>query len=87
MRIPYSWLREVVNVGAPDWHVAPDDLEQALIRIGHEVEEVVTLGPVEGPLTVGRVSSIEELTGFKKPIRACRVDVGAGEDRVGTERV
>ncbi|EFG79583.1 phenylalanine--tRNA ligase, beta subunit [Mycobacterium parascrofulaceum ATCC BAA-614] len=81
MRIPYSWLREVVNVGAPDWHVAPDDLEQALIRIGHEVEEVVTLGPVEGPLTVGRVSSIEELTGFKKPIRACRVDVGAGEDR------
>ncbi|OCB47068.1 phenylalanine--tRNA ligase subunit beta [Mycobacterium malmoense] len=81
MRIPYSWLREVVNVGAPDWNVAPDDLEQALIRIGHEVEEVVTLGPVDGPLTVGRVSSIEELTGFKKPIRACRVDVGEGQDR------
>ncbi|OCB26292.1 phenylalanine--tRNA ligase subunit beta [Mycobacterium malmoense] len=81
MRIPYSWLREVVNVGAPDWDVAPDDLEQALIRIGHEVEEVVTLGPVDGPLTVGRVSSIEELTGFKKPIRACRVDVGEGQDR------
>ncbi len=81
MRIPYSWLREVVNLGAPDWDVAPDDLEQTLIRIGHEVEEVVTLGPVDGPLTVGRVSSIEELTGFKKPIRACRVDVGDGEDR------
>ncbi len=29
-----------------------------------------------GPLVVGRVLEIEELTGFKKPIRYCRVDVG-----------
>ena len=76
MRIPYSWLREVVTEGAPGWDVAPDDLEQTLVRIGHEVEEVVTLGPVDGPLTVGRVTGIDELTGFKKPIRACLVDVG-----------
>ncbi|OBG94174.1 phenylalanine--tRNA ligase subunit beta [Mycobacterium sp. E3251] len=81
MRIPYSWLQEVVAAGAPGWDVAPGDLEQALIRIGHEVEEVVTLGPVDGPLTVGRVTDIEELTGFKKPIRACRVDVGDGAER------
>ncbi|BBZ69328.1 phenylalanine--tRNA ligase subunit beta [Mycobacterium paraseoulense] len=81
MRVPYSWLREVVNAGAPGWDVAPGDLEQTLVRIGHEVEEVVTLGPVDGPLTVGRVTAIEELTGFKKPIRACRVDVGDGRDR------
>ena len=46
------------------------------MRIGHEVEEVITLGPVDGPLTVGRVTAIEELTEFKKPIRACKVDVG-----------
>jgi phenylalanyl-tRNA synthetase beta chain len=76
MRVPYSWLREVVSAGAPGWDVKPADLEQALIRIGHEVEEVITLGPVDGPLTVGRVASIEELTEFKKPIRACKVDVG-----------
>ncbi len=56
MRVPYSWLREVVSAGAPGWDVTPDDLEQALIRIGHEVEEVITLGPVNGPLTVGRVA-------------------------------
>ena len=79
MRVPYSWLREVVAAGAPGWDVAPGDLEQALLRIGHEVEEVVTLGPVDGPLTVGRVTAIEELSGFKKPIRACLVAVG--EDR------
>jgi phenylalanyl-tRNA synthetase beta chain len=76
MRVPYSWLREVVSVGAPGWDVTPDDLEQALVRIGHEVEEVITLGPIDGPLTVGRVIEIEELTEFKKPIRACKVDVG-----------
>ncbi|MGE2817587.1 phenylalanine--tRNA ligase subunit beta [Mycobacterium heidelbergense] len=81
MRIPYSWLREVVAVGAPGWDVTPGDLEQTLVRIGHEVEEVVTLGPVDGPLTVGRVTGIEELTEFKKPIRACLVDVGEGQPR------
>ncbi|OMC47880.1 phenylalanine--tRNA ligase subunit beta [Mycobacterium sp. IS-1264] len=81
MRLPYSWLREVVAVGAPGWDVAPSDLEQTLVRIGHEVEEVVTLGPVDGPLTVGRVTGIEELTEFKKPIRACLVDVGEGAPR------
>ena len=81
MRVPYSWLREVVSAGAADWDVSAVDLEQALIRIGHEVEEVITLGPVTGPLTVGRVTHIEELTEFKKPIRACKVDVGESDPR------
>ena len=81
MRVPYSWLREVVNAGAGDWDVTPAELEQTLIRIGHEVEEVLTLGPVDGPLTVGRVADIEELTEFKKPIRACLVDVGEDKPR------
>lgn len=84
MRLPYSWIREVVQAGAPGWDVDPHDLEQALIRVGHEVEDIITLGPVSGPLKVGRVTGIEELTGFKKPIRACTVDVG--EDDNGTGR-
>jgi phenylalanyl-tRNA synthetase beta chain len=79
MRVPYSWIREVVAAGAPGWDVSATDLEQALIRIGHEVEDVITLGPVSGPLAVGRVSDIEELTEFKKPIRACKVDTGEDE--------
>ncbi|WP_444308852.1 hypothetical protein, partial [Mycobacterium marinum] len=55
MRVPYSWLREVVAAGAPGWDVSPEELEQALVRIGHEVEAVTPVGPVTGPLTVGRV--------------------------------
>ena len=52
MRLPYSWLREVVAAGAPGWDVPAEDLEQALIRIGHEVEDIIPVGPVSGPLTV-----------------------------------
>ncbi len=81
MRLPYSWLREVVRAGSPDWDVSPDELEDTLINIGHEVEEVIPVGPVSGPLTVGRVLDIEELTEFKKPIRAVKVDVGEPEPR------
>ncbi|HEX2212893.1 MAG TPA: phenylalanine--tRNA ligase subunit beta, partial [Mycobacterium sp.] len=81
MRLPYSWLRDVVQAGAPGWDVSADELEQTLIRIGHEVEEIIPVGPVSGPLTVGRVAEIEELTEFKKPIRAVKVDVGEPEPR------
>nr|MDT5134234.1 phenylalanyl-tRNA synthetase beta chain [Mycobacterium sp.] len=81
MRLPYSWLREVVATGAPGWDVSPGELEQTLTRIGHEVEEVIPVGPVTGPLTIGRVTEIEELTEFKKPIRAVKVDVGEDQPR------
>jgi len=81
MRVPYSWLREVVAAGAPGWDVSPDDLEQTFVRIGHEVEEVIPVGPVAGPLKIARVVEIEELTEFKKPIRAVRVDIGEPQVR------
>src|SRR6476646_8472293 len=81
MRLPYSWLRDVVQAGAPGWDVSPYELENTLIRIGHEVEDVIPVGPVTGPLTVGRVVEIDELTEFKKPIRAVKVDVGEPETR------
>ena len=81
MRLPYSWLRDVIAAGAPGWEANADELEQTLIRIGHEVEEVIAVGPVSGPLTVGRVTEIEELAEFKKPIRAVKVDVGETEPR------
>jgi len=81
MRLPYSWLRDVVRAGTPGWDVSVDDLEQTLIRIGHEVEDIIPVGPVSGPLTIGRVVEIEELTEFKKPIRAVKVDVGEAQPR------
>jgi phenylalanyl-tRNA synthetase beta chain len=75
MRVSVSWLREYVDLPAD---LPADDLEQALVDLGIEVESVADLrASVTGALVVGEVLEIEELTGFKKPIRFCRVDVGA----------
>jgi phenylalanyl-tRNA synthetase beta chain len=75
MRVPLSWLREYVDLPAA---VTGRDVAARLIAAGLEVEGVEQLGAdLTGPLVVGRVLAIEELTGFKKPIRYCQVDVGA----------
>ncbi|MFI5844073.1 phenylalanine--tRNA ligase subunit beta [Catenuloplanes sp. NPDC051500] len=74
MRIGVSWLREHVEL--PDG-ITGADVEQALISLGIEVDSVVDqAATIKGSLVVGRVLTIEELTGFKKPIRHCTVDVG-----------
>jgi phenylalanyl-tRNA synthetase beta chain len=77
MRVPVEWLREYVD--AP---TDPETLESALVRVGLEVEEITDLrASVTGPLVVGRVVEIEELTGHKKPVRHCQVDVGEADPR------
>ncbi|HEU5157046.1 MAG TPA: phenylalanine--tRNA ligase subunit beta [Streptosporangiaceae bacterium] len=73
MRAPLSWLREYVDLPGD---VTGRELAQRLIEAGLEVETVDRLD-LEGPLVVGKVLAVEELTGFKKPIRYCQVDVGA----------
>ncbi|MFN3602181.1 MAG: phenylalanine--tRNA ligase subunit beta [Dietzia sp.] len=80
MRIAQSWLTEILQRANDGWSVTPAELDAGFVRVGLEVEgEPETLPEISGPLTIGRVSSIEELEGFKKPIRFCLVDVGAGE--------
>ncbi|MGH6654922.1 MAG: phenylalanine--tRNA ligase subunit beta [Actinocrinis sp.] len=74
MRVPLSWLREYVELpaGARGREVA-----ERLVRAGLEVETVHESGVgLTGPLVVGHVLEVEELTGFKKPIRFCQVQVG-----------
>lgn len=74
MRIPVSWLREMVALPV---EVSGREIAERITNAGLEVESVETLGGgTSGPLIVGRVESIEELTEFKKPIRYCQVDVG-----------
>ncbi|MEU3891241.1 phenylalanine--tRNA ligase subunit beta [Streptomyces sp. NPDC029041] len=74
MRVPLSWLREYVDL--PETETGRD-VQAKLISAGLEVETVEQLGAdLKGPLVVGQVATIEELTDFKKPIRFCTVDVG-----------
>ncbi len=76
MRVPISWLREFAPVPAGQ---SGRDVAERLVRAGLEVETVdVYGGEVTGPLVVGQVREITELTEFRKPIRFCRVAVGAG---------
>ncbi|GHA28489.1 phenylalanine--tRNA ligase beta subunit [Streptomyces tauricus] len=74
MRVPLSWLREYVDLPATE---TGRDVQAKLVSAGLEVERVEQLGAgLKGPLVVGKVLTIEELEGFKKPIRFCTVDVG-----------
>ncbi|MEV7732660.1 phenylalanine--tRNA ligase subunit beta [Streptomyces sp. NPDC088921] len=74
MRVPLSWLREYVDLPATE---TGRDVQAKLVSAGLEVETVEHLGAdLKGPLVVGQVLTIEELEGFKKPIRFCTVNVG-----------
>jgi phenylalanyl-tRNA synthetase beta chain len=72
VRVPLSWLRTFV----PGLTASSHEIANALIRAGLEVEQVLRFGDDVTNVVVGRVVEIEELTGHKKPIRFCRVDVG-----------
>ena len=72
MRVPLSWLRELV----PGLTATADEVYEALVRAGLEVEQVERIGHDITAVVVGEVLDVEELTGFKKPIRYCHVDVG-----------
>ncbi len=74
MKTSLSWLREYVELPAS---LTAEELDSALTELGMEVESIVDQSAtIKGDLVVGRVLSIEELTGFKKPIRFTQVDVG-----------
>ena len=67
MRAPLSWIREFVDIPST---ISADQISDALIRVGFEVEEIIVQGSdLTGPLKFGKVLTIEEVTGFKKPIR------------------
>jgi phenylalanyl-tRNA synthetase beta chain len=69
-----SWLRDYVDLPAD---LTTEQLDAALTNLGMEVESIVDQSAtVKGDLVIGRVLTIEELTGFKKPIRFTTVDVG-----------
>ena len=79
MRVPLSWLLEYAAV---DPGTEPAEIARRLTAAGLEVESVEPVGQEISNVIVGQVAEIEELAGFKKPIRYCRVDTGSGEQQV-----
>jgi phenylalanyl-tRNA synthetase beta chain len=79
MRAPLSWIREFVEI--PN-KISAEEIAEGLIRVGFEVEEIITSGAgLTGPLKFAKVLSIEEITEFKKPIRYVGLDCGEKEVR------
>ncbi|WP_336212690.1 phenylalanine--tRNA ligase subunit beta [Nonomuraea sp. LPB2021202275-12-8] len=77
MKVPLTWLREYVDLPAVTAHEVADKLTAA----GLKLESITSHGYDVKNVVVGEVLEIEELTGFKKPIRHCKVEVGEAAPR------
>ncbi|HEX9517489.1 MAG TPA: hypothetical protein VF940_15095, partial [Streptosporangiaceae bacterium] len=70
MLVPLSWLLEYAAVPEP---VDVGEVARRLTAIGLEIEGIEQVGHDISSVVVARVLEIDELTGYKKPIRYCRV--------------
>lgn len=78
MKLPMSWLRDYVELPEVDAREVADRLTAA----GLQVERVERVGEgIEG-VVVAKVLAIEELSGFKKPVRWVTLADGSGERQV-----
>ncbi len=78
MRLPLSWLAEAAGL-APG--LDPAEVARRLTAAGLEVESVEPAGQDITGVLVAEVTAVEDLTGFKKPVRYCQVSTGEGEPR------
>jgi phenylalanyl-tRNA synthetase beta chain len=79
VKVPLSWLREFTPLPSD---ISISDIEEAFVSVGFEVESVEVQGAdIQGPLVVGKVLSIDQVEGQKKPIRYVGLDCGEGETR------
>lgn len=76
MLIAQNWVAGLLGHANDNWGVTPEELDAGFVRVGFETEGYEPIPETTGPLVIGRVDTIEELTEFKKPIRYCLVDVG-----------
>jgi phenylalanyl-tRNA synthetase beta chain len=93
MRIPLSWLLEYAALEPADGEpgialsaaglsgAVAGEVARRLTAAGLEVESVEQVGHDITGVVVGQVRAIEELSGFRKPVRYCRVSAGGGAER------
>ena len=76
MLISQDWVTRILGNANSGWTVSSEELDSGFVRVGFETEGYEVLPETTGPLVIGQVVEIEELTQFKKPIRYCQVNVG-----------
>ncbi|MGH1562939.1 phenylalanine--tRNA ligase subunit beta [Mumia sp. DW29H23] len=84
MRVPVSWLRDIVDLPAD---LTTADLADRLTMLDLKLEEIDAVGAeLSGPIVVGRVLSAEpEPQKNGKTINWCSVDVGPAHNAEGNE--
>ena len=78
MRVPLSWLAEYAALPAG---ADVDEVARRLTAAGLEIEGIEHVGHDISGVLVAEVLEVEELTGFSKPIRYCRVSAGQAGER------
>jgi phenylalanyl-tRNA synthetase beta chain len=78
VRVPLSWIRDVVDLPTNDAR----DIATRLTAAGLKVEHVEETGTDISNVVVARILAVEELTGLKKPIRWVTLTDGGGERQV-----
>ena len=73
MLVPLSWLLEYVALDEP---ADVGEVARRLTAVGLEIEGIQQVGHDVADIVIARVLEIEELAGFRKPIRYCRVTTG-----------
>jgi phenylalanyl-tRNA synthetase beta chain len=77
MRVPLSWVLEYAAIKAAD----ADEVGRRLTACGLEVESFERVGEDITGVVVAQVLDVEELEGFRKPVRYCQVSTGDGQER------
>ncbi|MBV9293849.1 MAG: phenylalanine--tRNA ligase subunit beta, partial [Frankiales bacterium] len=78
MRAPVSWLGDHVDLGS----ASAREVAELLTNVGLKVERVEQIGEEIRNVVVARVLAVEDLEGFKKPVRWVTLTDGAGERQV-----
>ncbi len=71
MKIPFSWLKEYVDV-----NISAEELQQKLFSCGFEVEELIYVGEGVEKVVVGKILSCEKHPDADR-LTVCQVDCGS----------
>ena len=79
MKVPYSWLKDFVNLDG----ITPEYLADKLVKAGFEVEEIIPLNDSYRNIVVGRICSIQPHPNATK-LLICDIDVGTDHRQIVT---
>ncbi len=75
MRVTYRWIQEYVKS-----ELSPSEMAEQLVRIGHEVEDIIDLGLIDSTICVARINKCEPHPDADK-LTVCKVDDGSGQEK------